>query len=107
MIGERLHFLRKEQGMTQQALADALKVSKYTISSYESGKTEPSDEIKVAIAREFNVSLDYLLGSIDDPISYNRLENAILLPEHLAAEMREQVELYVEFLLHKRNQASL
>ena len=50
MIGERLSFLRKEKGMTQQELAEALELTKYTISSYEADKTAPNDEIKVAIA---------------------------------------------------------
>lgn len=107
MIGERLSFLRKERGMTQQELAEALELTKYTISSYEADKTAPNDEIKVAIAKLFNVSLDYLLGLIDEPISYDRLEHAVMLPEHYSQEFREQVELYVEFLLHKKHSASM
>ena len=51
MLDERLLQLRKEADLTQDELAAILKINKHSISSYERGKSEPSDEIKIAIAR--------------------------------------------------------
>lgn len=62
LIGERLYDLRKDAGMTQDELAELLKISKHSISAYERDKNEPPDSIKIAIARLFNVSVDYLVG---------------------------------------------
>ena len=83
MIGERLSELRKDAGMSQQELADMLSLTKYTISSYEREKTMPGDDIKVELAKIFNVSLDYLLGLIDEPIPYKRSDKYIKLPDNL------------------------
>lgn len=67
LIGERLYDLRKDAGMTQDELAELLKISKHSISAYERDKNEPPDSIKIAIARLFNVSVDYLVGLSDMP----------------------------------------
>ena len=50
MIGERLLDLRKDAGLTQDALAAILNINKHSISAYEREKSEPPDAIKVAIA---------------------------------------------------------
>lgn len=38
MMGERLCELRKDAGMTQAELGELLSLSKFSISSYETGK---------------------------------------------------------------------
>ena len=43
-IGTRLKYLRKQDDITQQQLADALGVGKSTISMYENGNREPDFE---------------------------------------------------------------
>ena len=70
MIGKRLSDLRKDREMTQQQLADLLHLTKHNISAYERGANEPPDEIKIAIANHFRVSIDYLLGLTDCPNVY-------------------------------------
>ncbi len=61
-FGEILKILRKNAHMTQQELADALWISKSTVSCYEQDTRFPSSEILVKIANVFHVSVDYLLG---------------------------------------------
>lgn len=61
-FGERLKSLRKEKGMGQNALAEAIKVSNASISYWETGKQEPCAEAIFKLALFFNVSADYLLG---------------------------------------------
>lgn len=101
MIGERLLELRRQRGMTQQELANQLGLTKYTISSYEMDKSAPSDELKVQLARIFDVSTDYLLGLVNQTVSYQKLERAMILPE-ASPEFRKEVEQYVEFLYYRK-----
>jgi len=54
--------LREEQGMSQQELANALKISKSTVNMYERGERRPKFEVLEAIADYFNVDTDFLLG---------------------------------------------
>lgn len=102
MIGERLQELRKDRGMSQMELAQKLHVSFHTVSSYERDRSMPSDEIKLKIARLFDVSLDFLLGLIDIPLSYNREPNCLTLPKDFSDQETEQVRNYVEFLEFQR-----
>lgn len=61
-FGKVLKELREEKGLKQKDLAVILNVSDKAISSWELGRTEPSMEIIVAIAKFFGVTTDYLLG---------------------------------------------
>lgn len=67
-FGKRLKELRKLNTLTQQQLADALGVTKATVSYYEKEERTPSPEMLVRIASVFHVSTDYLLGLL--PESY-------------------------------------
>ncbi len=79
MIGERLSDLRKDRGLTQKELADALHLTKDNISAYEREYNEAPDNVKIAIAQFFDVSVDYLLGLTDSPNSYAKPLNCIYL----------------------------
>lgn len=57
-FGSRLKYLRKQDNVTQQELATALKISKSTVSMYENGNREPDFETLEAIADFFNVPMD-------------------------------------------------
>lgn len=61
-FGEKLKELRLEKGLGQVALAKALDVGKSVISLWELGKCEPTLSKLVAIAKFFDVSIDYLAG---------------------------------------------
>lgn len=83
MIGERLKEVRSDYGDTQQMLADKLKVSNYTVQSWEQEKSSPSHELLVTICRLYHVSSDFLLGLNEtDPIFLIRNENR-LTPENM------------------------
>lgn len=59
--GEKLTKLRKENGYTQEQLADLLKVSRQAVSRWESDLAFPETEKLIRIAKLYDVSLDYLL----------------------------------------------
>lgn len=52
---------RKEQGLTQEQLAEKIFVSKKTISNWENGRTTPDIESLIQLAHLFELSLDSLL----------------------------------------------
>ena len=58
----RLTALRKERKLTQKEVAEALGLSRQTVSNWEKGDSEPSIGIIAKIASFFEVSTDYLLG---------------------------------------------
>lgn len=62
IFSKRLKKLREEHDLSQQALANALKISKSSINMYERGEREPGFETLEAIADYFNVDMNYLLG---------------------------------------------
>lgn len=53
-----LEELRKEQNIKQEELADALKVSRQTISSLENGRYNPSIILAFKIAEYFNKKIE-------------------------------------------------
>lgn len=54
----RLEEIRKQQGVTQEELAEALEVSRQTISSLENGRYNPSIILAFKIARYFHRSIE-------------------------------------------------
>lgn len=105
VIGERLLELRKDAGLTQDDLAAILRVNKHSVSSYERNKSEPPDDVKVAIARYFNVSVDYLLGLTDNPAPIEKRAPVIRLPAEFAPQMRSEVESYIDYLIYKSSES--
>lgn len=104
MIGERLQELRKDHNMSQAEFAKILGVSHYTVSSYECNRSDPDDKTKIIIAKLFNVSIDYLLGLIDEPYSFNRDKNTITLPSELDDTDYEETKKYIKYLSYKKEQ---
>lgn len=98
MIGKRLYKLRKAAGLSQKELGDQLAVSHHTISSYEKDKSDPNDEIKIKLARFFNVSVDYLVGMIDDPYPSWHSANILVLPDTITPEQRGMLNDFIAFL---------
>ena len=61
-FNEKLQELRKQRGLTQEELAEALYVSRTAISKWESGRGYPNIDSLKAISKFFSVSLDELLS---------------------------------------------
>jgi transcriptional regulator with XRE-family HTH domain len=61
----RLRDLRVASGLTQKELAEKLNLTHSTISKYERGELEPSNEIIITLSNFFNVTTDYLFGKSD------------------------------------------
>lgn len=61
-LHEQISFLRKQKGLTQEQLANALGVTNQSVSKWESGQCCPDIQLLPAIATLFEVSVDELLG---------------------------------------------
>ncbi|MBE5853288.1 MAG: helix-turn-helix transcriptional regulator [Lachnospiraceae bacterium] len=60
---EKLQELRKNRGLTQEELAEALYVSRTAISKWESGRGYPSIDSLKEISNYFSITIDELLSS--------------------------------------------
>ena len=60
-FGEKLQALRQRTGMSQDALAERLNVSRQAVSRWERDETMPETDKVVALADIFGVTTDYLL----------------------------------------------
>ncbi len=65
-LSEKLYALRKKSGLSQEQLAEQLKVSRQAISKWESGASSPESDKLIAISHYFNVSLDHLMKEDSD-----------------------------------------
>ena len=83
-ISESLKRFRRERGLNQRQVADALEIPYQSYQCYEYGRNIPSASIIVKLAIAFNVSADYLLGLIDNPAP-NRIDETPkkTIPEEL------------------------
>lgn len=65
-LGIKIRELRRRDGRTQEALAEALGVTGQAVSRWESGGSYPDMEILPSIANYFGVTIDELFGYSND-----------------------------------------
>lgn len=97
-IGTHLQKARADAGLTQEQVAEALEISRQTLSNWENGKTYPDIRNAVKLSELYGISmdqllkeekpmsdyLDYLEESTDVVKSKNRLSKIILIVAYLA-----------------------
>lgn len=64
-IGENIQRLRKEAGLSQEALAEKIGVSRQTIAKWEAGESNPDLMLASELASELHISVDTLAGTRD------------------------------------------
>ena len=64
-FGERLQELRRARGMTQEDFAAQLKVSRQTLSKWESAQPYPDFQRLVLLSDYFGLTLDELVKDVD------------------------------------------
>ena len=69
-LKETLSFYRKQQGLSQIELAEALEVSRQTVSKWETGAALPSAENLLALSKLYGAPVDDLLNGMktEDPL---------------------------------------
>ena len=100
MFPERLKKLRQAANLNQTELAEKIHVSPRTVSFLEKGDRSPSIDTLIAVAKLFDVSVDYLVGISDIPSSNipNSYDKKIYA---LSKEDKQQLDLFLDFLSYK------
>lgn len=61
-LGEKLLYLRKKEGLSQEDVAEKLGVSRQTVSKWETDQTVPELIKAKLLSQLYNVSYDYLIS---------------------------------------------
>ena len=64
---QRLRDMREDMDKKQEDVALVLNITRQQYQLYESGKREMPMHLFAALAKYYNVSLDYLAGLVDTP----------------------------------------
>lgn len=94
-IGNFIMDKRKSLGMTQQQLADRLKVSFQAVSKWENGTTYPNIEILKDLATALDVSVDEILTGSEknaEELSYSKAGVDITYTDTIKKEMSKYLE---------------
>lgn len=66
----RIKILRENNALTQQQVADYLKIKQNTYSQYETGIRQAPTEVLIGLATLYKTSVDYILGITDCQTPY-------------------------------------
>ena len=96
IFSDNLRYLRVKSGMTQQKIADELRIPRERYAKYE-GTTDPPLDCLQKISRYFHVSIDLLLSFDIRRVPYENLlqleENRILLPIIVDSNGENKIEI--------------
>ena len=67
-IADRIQYLRKQKGLSQEELADKIGVSRQAVSKWESEQSTPDLDKIIVMSDLFEVTTDYILKGIE-PVS--------------------------------------
>lgn len=95
-IGQRIKQLRKQQGLTQERLADYLGVTDKAVSKWECGLTAPDLALIMPLARVLGVSADELLGGKKEEADAKRLEYDERYVNYLKYDTRENYQIALQ-----------
>ena len=83
-IGNRLYNLRKEKNISQEELANALDVSRQTISKWETGESLPDSNKICPLCEYFGITSDELLSGKQNIIEAKKEDKKVKFARNLA-----------------------
>lgn len=94
---QRLKRIRKKAGLTQNEIAAELSIDCKSYGKYEQGRTRPSFESLVIIAKTFNVSIDYLLCGTTKSVLNKEVSKCIsMCPENKRKYLLTIIDAYIK-----------
>ena len=90
MLSDKIMELRKRNGMSQEALAEKLDVSRQSVSKWETGESVPDLDRIIKLSEIFGVSTDYLLAA---SLNSNYEKD---MPLGLSDREREQLSKFIK-----------
>ena len=102
-FGKRLRKIRKDNGMTQETLADLLLLSVDSVSNFENGKSTCMPEHLTKICQIFNVSADYFYFEHDKKLAVDNtpLGSIISKLENCSEFDMERISQMINIILAK------
>ncbi|MCI7523552.1 helix-turn-helix domain-containing protein [Roseburia hominis] len=64
-MADRIQYLRKTKGLSQEELANKVGVSRQAVSKWESGQSTPDIEKIIIMSELFEVTTDYILKGVE------------------------------------------
>lgn len=104
LFSEKLVYLRKKSGLTQEALAEALGVSRQSVSKWEAAGAMPEMAKIIEISKYFHVSTDFLLLDSMDPSEDGEDQPA---EEALSSVALEDADAYMNYLADRAPKVAL
>lgn len=106
-LGQRIQLYRKQNGMSQETLGDALGVSRQAVSKWEGDNGIPELSTLIAMSRLFSITIGQLLGveeiqSEEKPASSEDSQLEIILhrySEEYAEKTGRQNRTYIQWIL--------
>lgn len=105
-LGEKISELRKQQGMTQDELAEKMGVTSQAVSKWENDLSIPDLPVLVELSDYYHVSLDYLVREREETVrlvpekSRKSLED-MLLRVHVLSAGGDKVKVNLPLALVK------
>ncbi|MCR5209620.1 MAG: helix-turn-helix domain-containing protein [Lachnospiraceae bacterium] len=95
-IAQKLTYLRDKKGCSQEDVADALGVSRQTVSKWELGNAVPDTSKIVDLSTWYNVSTDYLLKDEFEGDGSGRVDRVVIKFMNSARAMNEMSDDLIE-----------
>ena len=95
-IAQKLTYLRDKKGCSQEDVADALGVSRQTVSKWELGNAVPDTSKIVDVSTWYNVSTDYLLKDEFEGDGSGRVDRVVIKFMNSARAMNEMSDDLIE-----------
>ena len=99
-IGKRIQLRRKQQGLTQEQLADRMNVSIQMISNLERGNKAIRIDNLINLSQILDVSTDYILTGKETQDDFHALTARI---EALSPANRKMIEMLVDYCISENN----
>jgi transcriptional regulator with XRE-family HTH domain len=103
VFAERLKQMRKERGLSQQALGEKIGVTKATISKYENQINPPKLVHAKALADALSISFNYLIGFSEYKykIEAKQISDVYMM---LSDEAKKELYSFAEYLRKKEQE---
>lgn len=99
-IGKRIQSRRKQQGLTQEQLADRMNVSIQMISNLERGNKAIRIDNLINLCQILDVSTDYILTGKETQDDFHALTARI---EALSPANRKMIEMLIDYCISENN----
>ena len=99
-IGQKIKFLRRKAGLTQEQLGERLNLSAQSVSKWETGAAMPDITLLPLISKEFGVSIDEIFDLTQED-RLQRIEKRMELEEELPADIFREYEDELKRLLRE------